>query len=80
MTFSRLTWDVSHSVRATRSTVQNTADLPWNDHADVYGDSTCGQRALYALGMTQIPIVCHRGSGRSLEEADHESLQVNVNK
>lgn len=23
----------------------------------MYGDSTCGQRALYALGMTQIPIV-----------------------
>lgn len=23
----------------------------------VYGDSTCGQRALYALGLTQIPIV-----------------------
>ncbi|KAK9897152.1 thiolase-like protein [Cystobasidium minutum MCA 4210] len=33
----------------------------------VYGDSTCGQRALYALGMTQIPIVnvnnnCSTGS------------------
>jgi len=33
----------------------------------VYGDSTCGQRALYALGMTQIPIInvnnnCSTGS------------------
>ncbi|KAH8918430.1 thiolase-like protein [Atractiella rhizophila] len=32
-----------------------------------YGDSTCGQRALYALGMTQIPVVnvnnnCSTGS------------------
>lgn len=25
---------------------------------DICTDSTCGQRALYALGMTQIPIVC----------------------
>ncbi|GAA5994111.1 uncharacterized protein JCM10292_001878 [Rhodotorula paludigena] len=33
----------------------------------VYGDSTCGQRALYALGMTKIPIInvnnnCSTGS------------------
>ena len=32
-----------------------------------YGDSTCGQRALYQVGMTQIPIVnvnnnCSTGS------------------
>ena len=33
----------------------------------IYGDSTCGQRVLYQLGMTQIPIVnvnnnCSTGS------------------
>lgn len=35
----------------------------------VYGDSTSGQRALYALGMTQIPIinVSTRCEGRACE-------------
>src|SRR5688572_31729350 len=38
----------------------------------VYGDSTCGQRALYQVGMTGIPIInvnnnCSTGSTRSEE-------------
>lgn len=30
----------------------------------VYGESTCGQRALYQLGLTGIPIYNVRGRGR----------------
>ncbi len=57
--------------QAARMALEDTElDYTWVQQAYasfVYGDSTCGQRALYALGMTGIPIVnvnnnCSSGS------------------
>lgn len=55
---------------ATKALVDAGINYDLVEHAYVgyvYGDSTCGQRALYALGMTGIPIVnvnnnCSTGS------------------
>ncbi|KAI8907911.1 thiolase-like protein [Gorgonomyces haynaldii] len=52
-----------------------------------YGDSTCGQRALYQLGLTQIPIVnvnnnCSTGSTalylarQAIQSGDHECVMA----
>lgn len=39
------------------SSAENLDEVDYVTCGYVYGDSTCGQRAVYQLGMTGVPIV-----------------------
>lgn len=66
------TLDYPHMVKEAVTNALDDANIKYSDiqHASVgyvYGDSTCGQKALYEVGMTGIPIInvnnnCSTGS------------------
>ena len=58
----RREWDYPDMVREAGTKALADAGIPYDEVEQacvgyVYGDSTCGQRAVYELGLTGIPIV-----------------------
>ena len=59
-------WDYPDMARIAASRALQDACIPYSDIQQVcvgycYGDSTCGQRAVYQLGMTGVPVYNVRG-------------------
>ena len=73
-------WDYPDMAKEAGEKALTDAGIPYSDIEQVavgycYGDSTCGQRAVYQLGLTGVPIYNVNNKVQPIDQSVHHELR-----